>query len=302
MTDALDHTTVLAALPAEAKAALTARSDRAGLLHLAGHVGAIAATGTGIALGMPYWPLLLLPHGILLTFLFTLEHEATHQTPFATPRLNESVGHACGAILFLPFTWFRYFHLAHHRFTGDPDRDPELQSGGRPDTWRTYLFYLSGWGYFSGLARVIWSNARGALDASYIPARAKPRIQREARLLLTLYALAAISLLFTPILFWIWLLPMVIGQPFLRLYLLAEHGRCPPVANMFENTRTTFTNRLVRFIAWNMPYHAEHHAWPQVPFHHLPALHDAVAQHLQSTAPSYRAFTRDYARSLTDTG
>lgn len=28
-----------------------------------------------------------------------------------------------------------------------------------------------------------------------------------------------------------------------------------------------------RKLAWNMPYHAEHHAWPSVPFHFLPFVH-----------------------------
>lgn len=27
-----------------------------------------------------------------------------------------------------------------------------------------------------------------------------------------------------------------------------------------------------------MTYHAEHHAWPSVPFYHLPSLHDAIRQ------------------------
>jgi fatty acid desaturase len=85
-----------------------------------------------------------------------------------------------------------------------------------------------------------------------------------------------------------------LAQPFLRLYLLAEHGDCPQVANMLENTRTTFTNRVVRFVAWNMPYHAEHHCYPAVPFHNLPALHDIAREQLQVTAPGYVAFSRDY--------
>ena len=116
--------------------------------------------------------------------------------------------------------------------------------------------------------------------------------------MLALYAAAAASLFLTPLLLWVWLLPVLLGQPVLRLYLLAEHGRCPFVADMLQNTRTTFTNRLVRFLAWNMPFHAEHHAFPAVPFHRLPALHAELAPHLKSVSPGYRAFTRRYLRSL----
>jgi fatty acid desaturase len=66
------------------------------------------------------------------------------------------------------------------------------------------------------------------------------------------------------------------------------------VANMFENTRTTFTTALMRFVAWNMPYHVEHHVYPAVPFHQLPALHGLMKGELRVTAEGYTAFTRDY--------
>ena len=95
-------------------------------------------------------------------------------------------------------------------------------------------------------------------------------------------------------LLWFWIIPALLGQPFLRLYLLAEHARCPHVANMLANTRTTFTNRLVRWLAWNMPYHAEHHAYPAVPFHQLPALHDIARRHLLVTENGYARFNRRY--------
>ena len=93
---------------------------------------------------------------------------------------------------------------------------------------------------------------------------------------------------------WLWLIPVLLGQPFLRLYLLAEHGDCPLVANMLENTRTTLTNAVVRFLTWNMPYHVEHHAYPAVPFHQLPALHREIRAHLYVTADGYARFTRAY--------
>jgi fatty acid desaturase len=61
---------------------------------------------------------------------------------------------------------------------------------------------------------------------------------------------------------------------------------------MLVNTRTTYTNGLIRFLAWNMPYHAEHHAFPAVPFHRLPEVNRAIRDRLKSTAPGYRAVQR----------
>jgi len=100
------------------------------------------------------------------------------------------------------------------------------------------------------------------------------------------------------LLLYVWIVPAVLGQPFLRLYLLAEHGRCPFVANMLENTRTTFTNWFVRKLAWNMPFHAEHHAYPGVPFHQLPAFHVLIERHLKVTEAGYVRFHEKYIGTL----
>jgi fatty acid desaturase len=78
---------------------------------------------------------------------------------------------------------------------------------------------------------------------------------------------------------------------------MAEHGRCPQVANMLENTRTVFTTRLIRALAWNMPYHIEHHSAPGVPFHKLPDLHREMKPHLITISHGYTEFTR---ASITD--
>lgn len=294
----MDHIAVLRSLSPERKAFLTERSDRVGLLHLALHAGAIATVTVLIAKVVPYWPLLIPVQGVLVSFLFTLAHECTHQTPFRSRRLNEVVGLVTSGLIAMSFTWFRYFHLAHHKYTNDPDRDPELEGGPRPRTWAQYAVYLSGLGYWRGNLSVLWVLAFGSPRAGYLPDRQLPRMRAEARVLLALYALALASLAISPLAFWLWLLPLAVGQPVLRLYLLAEHGLCPPVANMLENTRTTFTTRAVRALAWNMPFHAEHHAFPNVPFHRLPDFHRDVVGHLQSTSDGYAAFTKDYVRHL----
>jgi fatty acid desaturase len=85
----------------------------------------------------------------------------------------------------------------------------------------------------------------------------------------------------------LWILPALIGQPFLRAYLLAEHAACPLVADMLANSRTTYTTAIVRFLAWNMPYHSAHHAVPTVPFHKLPELNAKLSSRLKSTAEGY---------------
>lgn len=297
--DVTDHKALVTSLPPETRDALTKRSDLKGLQHLTLYLGLLALTMAGLIVQIPLWPLLLLPQGILLVFLFTLSHECTHQTPFRSKWLNEFMGHFIAPLIALPFIWFRYFHLAHHKHTNDPQNDPELEHGPRPTSRRDWLIYLSGWGYWRAMSTTLVTNAFGEITAGYLPRSRHRAMRLEARLILLTYALAALSLIFSPILLTIWLIPVLIGQPFLRAYLLAEHGLCPPVANMLENSRTTFTSRAIRALAWNMPYHAEHHSYPNVPFHHLPAFHRWTRDHLRSTSAGYMAFTSDYARSLT---
>lgn len=290
----MEHKQFLAGLPQDEAAQLTTRRNAPGLWHLAGHLGLILGTGLWIALKAPLWFLILPVQGIALVFLFTLEHEATHRTPFASNTLNEWVGRACGLILVLPFEWFRYFHLAHHRYTNIPGKDPELAGGQEHlNRWGPFVWHVTGLPYWGSMMRQLWSNARGAALPDYIPPRALPRIQREALVMMAVYVLLVMSLMVSSLLFWVWILPVLLGQPFLRLYLMAEHGRCPKVADMFDNTRTTYTNRIMRFLAWNMPYHTEHHVWPSVPFHQLPALNAKMQAHLKHEQNGYARFTAD---------
>jgi fatty acid desaturase len=231
--------------------------------------------------------------GVLIIALFMLEHEATHRTPFARPWLNDGAGRLAGVLLFLPFEWFRYFHLAHHRWTNIAGRDPELQAE-KPATLRAWALHVSGLPYWGSQLRLMAALVRGRAEGDYLPDGAKGRIVAEARWMALSYAVLGSSLLWTPLLLWVWVLPVLLGQPFLRIYLLAEHGDCPEVANMFENTRTTFTTRAVRWLAWNMPYHVEHHVWPAVPFHRLPEVHRLMRDELRVTAEGYAAFTKGY--------
>ena len=289
----MDHRAFLGGLPADLRDRMVERTDGPGLRHLAGHLGAVLTLGGLIAAGVPGWWLLLPVQGVLIVFLFTLEHEATHRTPFRSLWLNEWAGRLAGFLLILPFEWFRAFHMAHHRWTNLPGKDPEL-AGEKPGTLRAWAWHVSGVPYWRAEVRLMAALIAGRVTDGFVAAGATARVVREARIMGIGYGLAGLTFLWTDLLLWAWLLPMLLGQPFLRLYLLAEHGDCPEVADMFRNTRTTLTTRAVRWLAWNMPYHVEHHVWPGVPFHRLPEVHGLMRAELKVTAEGYAAFTRDY--------
>jgi fatty acid desaturase len=295
----MDHRAIIASLTIEQRNRLTAKSDRAGLLLLAVHWGLIILIGSAIALRAPFWWALLLPQGILIVFQFTLLHEAVHLTPFRSAWLNELAARVTSFLLILPSDWFRYFHFAHHRFTQDPENDPELGTP-KPETLLQYVVHVSGMPVWWGAVKGLFINAADRNRAAYIPPKGHSKVKNEARVMIGLYVLAAgVSVYFqSALLLWTWVVPALIGQPFLRLYLLAEHGRCPFVANMLENTRTTRTTWLVRKLAWNMPYHAEHHSYPGVPFHRLPEFHALIERHLNEVEDGYVRFNAKYIEAL----
>lgn len=252
---------------------LQIRRDAPGLLRMSVHAGLIAISavcGSSVGGGW-YWPIAFV-QGVLMVFLFCPLHETTHRTAFRSRLLNRIVGDVVGFLLILPPRWFGAFHMAHHRFTQDPERDPELATP-KPTTWARYAVIVSGAMYWRFAILGLLKRAMGRAEGAFLDTRSRRRAIGEARVYLLLYAaIAAASIAAgSTLVIWAWIVPVMLGQPLLRLYLLAEHWGCPTVRNMWENTRTMRTLAPVRWLTWNMPYHAEHHANPGVPFHSLPA-------------------------------
>src|SRR5262249_59005957 len=86
----------------------------------------------GSSRSRPWLAAALVLHGIVLSFLFCALHESIHRTAFASRWLNDLVAWVCGVLLVLPPGYFRLYHFAHHRYTQDPTRDPELVVPGPP--------------------------------------------------------------------------------------------------------------------------------------------------------------------------
>lgn len=295
----MDHREIITSLSQEQRDHLTAKSDMPGLPYFLLHLGSILGLAALIAIKAPFWPLLMIPQGILIVFMFTLLHETIHQTAFRTAWLNEAVARIASFLIALPADWFRYFHFAHHRFTQDPEKDPEL-AFAKPETAWQYMVHVSGLPVWWGHLKTLAINASGRCRDGFVPSKGHGKVRMEARVMIAAYVLViGLSIYFaTPVLLFVWVIPAVIGQPFLRLYLLAEHGRCPYVANMLENTRTTLTNILVRKLAWNMPYHAEHHSYPGVPFHRLPEFHALIENQLKQVEKGYIRFNAKYLSEM----
>lgn len=283
---------------------MSERSDAKGLIQLGSHVAAILAAGVLVWAVSDFWWLMIpaqMVLGILITFLFCPHHETVHWTAFASKTLNDRVAWVLGFIGFLPSVWFRCFHFEHHRETHIEGRDPEL-ADVKPTTPIAFLFYLTGLkSFWWSTAGVLIRHARGIVTDEFVPDEAvKSAIVRQARCYLSGYALIAMIAItvgsWAPLTYWI--VPMTLSAWSLRIYLLAEHTLRPHGEDMLENTRTMKTNGLMRWLAWQMPYHTEHHVFPSVPFHALAAAHEKVKPRHGVLTPGYIAFFREYWASL----
>ncbi len=281
--------------------ALSERSDAKGLARLASHALALVASGALVtAAAGTLWLLpAMLVHGIILVFLFSPLHETVHYTAFRDRRINQAVAWVCGAVLMLPPEYFRAFHFGHHCDSQDPARDPELVQP-KPRTLRDYLLVLSGLPYWRERIATTLRHAAGRIEQPFLPRRRHTAVIREARVLLAIYgAVAVLSILAeNTVALTHWVTPVILAQPALRGFLLAEHTGCPLVPEMLENSRTTMTNAVVRWLTWNMSYHAEHHAYPALPFHALPKAHGLLAERIAVQAPGYLSVHRGLVQDL----
>jgi fatty acid desaturase len=267
---------------------LNTRSNLQGYLRLGGHLLVLGISGylwTLYPLAIP----LLVIYGFSLAAMFAVVHECCHRTAFANNRVNDIVAWWAGVLSGYNSTFYRRYHKWHHRYTRIPGKDPELKDR-TPDSLLSYGLELTGllwwWGKLRGHLRI----ALGIVDeCEYIPATARAEVIRSTRLQLLVYAIAiGISVFCAQPWFLIyWLLPLAVGQPILRFLLLAEHTGCSLDDNSLTNTRTTLTLAPLRFLMWNMPFHAEHHLYASLPFHALPAAHDRLKSHFTTVDPGY---------------
>ena len=288
-------------------AKLNTLRDRPAWAQLLGHLSVVVAGGliwrtSSMALLLRLFALVL--SGVGLATCFAPLHECCHRTAFRSKRLNDAVAWLMGLLSFYNSTFYRRYHQWHHRYTHQPGLDPELDDPVPTTLWG-YFLEISGcnwWiGKIRGYGRLLWGDLA---SLPYLNAEAIPQVRRSVRLQFATYGLLAMLSLLggNGFLLWSWLLPLAIGQPFLRWVLLAEHTGCAHSADGLQNTRTTLTTAPVRWLMWNMPFHAEHHLYASLPFHALPAAHKTIAPHLVHLDKGYWNVHRQLVPRLAELG
>lgn len=262
---------------------LMKRTDATGLMWVGGHFACLLAAGVAAYFSIGTWWMApaFLVYGVIHSFLEAPLHEMHHGTVFRTRWINE-VCHSIIAILVMKEPVYdRWAHTYHHTFTGF-DRDDEIELPCPISISRLLRNFL-GIDFMLTHPPLTVKHAFGILsdhDREVVPEQQRPKMIRFARLYVLFYgAIIAWSIVgqtWLPVVFAI--LPRIYGRG-LGMYLVGvtQHaGMADHVWDHRDNTRTFIAGPVTRFLYWNMNYHIEHHMFPQVPFHALPKLHEAV--------------------------
>ena len=237
---------------------------------------------------LPFW----LSYGVLYGSASDSRwHECGHGTAFKTQWMNNVVYHIASFFMIRnPVSW-KWSHTRHHTDTIIVGRDPEIAVMRPPVLARVIANFFGIFDSIDGIKAML-SNAAGKISddvKSYVPETEQAKITGIARIWLAIYLATLIAAIVLQS-----IIPfLLIGLP--RLYgawhhvmtgLLQHGGLAENVIDHRLNSRTVLMNPISRFIYWNMNYHVEHHMFPMVPYHALPALHEKIKHDLPVATPS----------------
>ncbi|MGI9645513.1 MAG: fatty acid desaturase [Ilumatobacteraceae bacterium] len=223
-------------------------------------------------------------------------HEFGHGTATRSEAVNTSVYYVASFLLWRGPTLWRWSHFRHHSDTIVVGRDPEIQIP-RPPTIRRFVFNYTG--VINGpkaLARLV-RHAFGRIDEDardFIPPGELRKVVWESRIFVAILAgVVAVSIATASIVPLLLIgLPTIYGTWLMVFFGHTQHlGLQEDVLDHRANSRTFYTNPVFRFLYLNMNYHVEHHMFPTVPYHKLPALHAELRDALPEPNPSiWRAY------------
>jgi fatty acid desaturase len=241
-------------------------------LLVAAHCGVYAA-----AIALILWVPSVIVQALLslivanqLHALTVLQHDCGHGSAYAGARANLWVGRFLAWFIIMPFTTFTMAHRRHHNFLGDPKQDPDewFYAGGRAMLFVREALFLP---YFTMISLTRYGPAvRRAVSAELA----------ATVLLWTLVVAAIVYAGQTHLVIWGAAVPMallaLVINPISRgyeHYPMTELERGDGRRDDLRFNTVTVTSKILGVMWVNITYHVEHHLYPRVPCHRLPALH-----------------------------
>ena len=238
-------------------------------------LGAFVANLALFWLGLlPLWAAVAF-YAVLTYFSYTPLHEAAHGNIHGGNErlqwLNDLCGYLVAPLIAVPYSTHRVEHFTHHRFTNQPDRDPDyLVSGMRGGLvafvvyavrflWMQNTFLFREYGATAPLRERVayWSEIAVSIGWRVAFVLAAPR-EGDVLLLLLGY----------------------LGGAFFTVYWFAYRPHLPyENPARYRNTNSLLMPRWLKPVEWfwlGQNLHSIHHLFPRVPFYRYHALHARI--------------------------
>jgi fatty acid desaturase len=214
----------------------------------------------GIERLLPLWAGMLI-NGVAAYFLFSVVHDSSHMAVSRNKWLNEALGRI-GLVYFAPLAPMdvaRYIHMAHHRYTNDPDRDPDAYAHKLdvwfPLRWLNFDYFYTLWFFTKGGDFARRKYGAVAAYAAFILGSCG----------------VIVALGYGPELLMLWFLPTRISS-FLFVLVFSYLTHQPFETTARENEYKATALRLGADWFWgpvmtNHNYHLIHHLYPGAPFY-----------------------------------
>ena len=215
--------------------------------------------------------------------LAVLAHDAAHNLLFSNNKVNDWAGQwFCAYPIFQDNRVYRPYHLKHHRHT-ETEEDPDLVlSAPFPITKKSFtrkvfrdLTGITGFRRYGGS---LYSIFKTQGDNFFI------KISKTSNKLygflisnFVIFILISTTMHWSLFLLLWWLPSFTYYSLIIRIRNISEHG-VTPGNNYFDNTRTTKSTILTRFlmVPHNVNYHLEHHLFTRCPWYNLPKAHEML--------------------------
>ncbi len=240
---------------------------------------------------LPVWAATLI-YAVLTYMSYTPLHEAAHGNINGRNEklqwLNNLCGYLVAPLITVPYSTHRIEHFTHHRYTNQPEKDPDFIVSGMRNGFLAFIV--------SGL-KFLWMQNTFLFRDYWTTAPLRERVIYDAEVL---FALGWRVAFLVAVPSWVAVVVLVIGYvvgAFFTAYWFAYRPHYP----YSDDTRYRNTSSLIMPI-WMKPLewfwlgqnlHSVHHLFPRVPFYRYHALHQEIESSMRAHgAPILGLFSR----------
>jgi beta-carotene hydroxylase len=212
---------------------------------------------------------------ILTYFSYTPLHEAVHGNINGKHKnmkwLNDLCGYMVAPLIAIPYTSHRYEHMAHHAFTNQVAKDPDvIMQGMQKGPWAVFKISL----------QFLWVQNTYFFQHQWTKSNPKEK---------TIYCIEVIISLAWRVIFILWLSSLsalmiiiigyLIGGTF-TAYWFAYRPHLPYLeVQRYKNTASLIMPNWLKPLEWywlGQNLHSIHHLFPRIPFYHYHKVHQEI--------------------------